>query len=221
MFNKPYKKRFIVTLLTALCMSFLLTACTLPLLSLQSGDTYYEEGVNAYLSGDYTAALESLKQAEKYGVEDYPKGDLYTYIAHSYWELGMSDEAIGYYHYAMDENPEDVSYIVNLAIAYRQCGDNETAKDLYRQALEVDPNYAELHSSLGTLYILENKPEDAILCFNQAIELNPNLAVAYGNAALAYAMTGDFETADEYLDMAIVRGYENADAIRDRIDALK
>ncbi|MBO5341524.1 MAG: tetratricopeptide repeat protein [Lachnospiraceae bacterium] len=217
---KLRNKHFIITLLAAFFMSFLLTACTLPFLP-ESGDTYFEEGAAAYLDGDYITALEKLQEAEKYGVDEYSNGDLYTYIAHTYWELGLSDEAIGYYQYAVDEDPDEVSYVVNLAIAYRQCGDNETAKELYLQALEIDPNYAELHSSLGTLYIIENRPEDAIESFNKAIELNPNLAVAYGNAALAYAMVGDFETADEYLDMAIIRGYTSADVIRDRIEELK
>ncbi len=57
--------------------------------------------------------------------------------------------------------------------------------------------------------------------FDKAIELNPSLAVAHGNAALAYAMVGDFERAEELLKQSKVLGYTNADEIMSRIDMLK
>ena len=63
--------------------------------------------------------------------------------------------------------------------------------------------------------------QDIVELFEKAIEEDSTLAVTYGNAALAYAMTGDFETAEEYLDIAKSKGYTNADIIQERIDALK
>ena len=68
---------------------------------------------------------------------------------------------------------------------------------------------------------MKNEPEKAIEEFKKALELDANLAVAYGNAALAYAMLGDWDKADEYLKQSIVLGYENADIMRERIEELK
>ena len=94
----------------------------------------------------------------------------------------------------------------------------DKAMELYQEGLEIDPDYPELNSSIGTLYLLLDDAQAAIPYFEKE---DSTLAVTYGNAALAYAMTGDFETAEEYLDIAKSKGYTNADIIQERIDALK
>ena len=58
----------------------------------------------------------------------------------------------------------------------------------------------------------------AIEYFNKAIKTDPNLAVAWGNCALAYAMTGDFEKADAYLNTSIQKGYKNAETMKQLIE---
>lgn len=68
---------------------------------------------------------------------------------------------------------------------------------------------------------MEGDPELAIVYFEKALAVDPTLGVTYGNCALAYAMTGDFEKADEYVSMSIIYGYENADIIKDMIDELR
>ncbi len=199
------------------CVMFILGGCS----SSDKGDLLFLNGVEDYNNQEYASAIEKMTNAETEGLKRYKIGDLYTYLGHCYSEMNMYGNAITYYQMALDQDSDKVEYIVNLAIAYRRSGDNERAMDLYIQALEINPDYAELNSSLGSLYILENNPEQAVIYFNKAIEQDPGLAVAYGNGALAYALIGDFEKADEYLEQAIVRGYSNADAIRERIDALR
>lgn len=199
------------------CFMFLFTACNIA----DSGDLLFLKGVEAYNDGDYASAIESLETAVEVGLKRYEIGDLYSYLGHCYSELNMYGNAIDCYQTALSDGPEKVEYVVNLAIAYRRSGDNQKALELYLQALEIDPDDAELNSSLGSLFILENEPEKAVRYFDKAIEQDPSLAVAYGNGALAYALIGDFETAYDYLEKAEVRGYTNADTIRERIEALK
>lgn len=148
-------------------------------------------------------------------------GVVYATKGDEYFAEENYEEAMAYYKKAMEEDPQNVTYITNTAICYRKCGDLETAKSLYYEALDIDPNHAELNSSLGSLYILENDPEKAITFFEKAIEIDPTLSVAFGNGALAYAMVGDFETADEYLKRAVSLGYENGDVLKERIDELR
>lgn len=209
-------KKYLGIGILLLCISFSLVGCMK-----KSGDDLLMDGVEEYQDGNLEEALELLKEAEELGLEENEDSLLYTVIGHCYLDLEYGEEAIEYYKKALELDYENVSYVVNLAIAYRQTGDYETAKMLYQMGLELDPEYAELNSSLGTLAILEGDAETAITYFNKAIELDPSLAVPYGNGALAYAMIGDFDTADKYLQQAIVRGYENADEIRARIDELK
>lgn len=206
----------IVSVIMMLCMVASLSAC-----NRVSGDTIYLSGVRDYNEDSLISAIEKFEKAREAGLERYSEADLYSYLGSCHLELDMYDEAIEYYTMAMELAPDGVEHVVNLAIAYRQSGDNGKAMELYLQALEIDPDYAELNSSLGSLYILEDEPETAIYYFNRAIELDPSLAVAYGNGALAYALAGDFEMAEEFLEKSIARGYANADIIRERIDALR
>lgn len=186
-----------------------------------SGDTIYLSGVRDYNDDSLISAIEKFEKAKEAGLERYSEADLYSYLGSCHLEMDMYDEAIENYSYAVELAPDKVEHVVNLAIAYRQSGDNGKAMELYLQALEINPDYAELNSSLGSLYILEDEPETAIYYFNRAIELDPSLGVAYGNGALAYALVGDFEMAEDFLKKSIARGYSNADIIRERIDALR
>lgn len=204
------------------CMAFIILAAVFLLGGCgMSGDHYFLKGVEAYSDDDWSTAIENLKKAEELGVRDYEENEVYTYLGGSYLELDMYDNAIAYYQKVLDSGLAEVNDYVNIAVAYRQSGDTQMAIKYYMIALKIDPDYAELNSSLGSLYILEGRPEKAIPYFEKALSKNPSLAVTYGNAALAYAMIGDFEKADSYLEQAVIRGYDNADIIRERIDELR
>src|SRR5690606_10008955 len=97
----------------------------------------------------------------------------------------------------------------------------DKAKESYLQAMQIDPDDPELRLSLGVLYILQGNEDAAIEELEYAIELDAQIATAHANLALAYAMAGRFEEADEQLQLAIVQGYRNADIIRERIDNLR
>lgn len=204
--------RAFIVLLTVFCLA----GC-----SMISGDHYFLKGMEAYSDEDWVSSIENFKKAEEKGVHDYEETEIYTYLGGSYLELDMYDDAISYYQKVLDSGSAEVNDYVNIAVAYRQSGDTQTAIKYYLIALQIDPDYAELNSSLGSLYILEGRPEKAIPYFEKALSKNPSLAVTYGNAALAYAMLGDFEKADSYLEQAVIRGYDNADIIRERIDELR
>ena len=205
-------------ILTAIlmCMILVLGGC-----GLVSGDSLLVQGAEDYKNGDYTSAIDKLERAEKIGLKQQKEGNLYSIMGNCYMELDLYEEALEYYTLALETDPSSVIYIVNLAIGYRQSGEFEKAVELYEQALEIDPDYAELNSSLGTLYIFLDDAQTAVYYFEKALEQNPSLATTYGNAALAYAMLGDFETAERYLRQSRALGYENADAIEDRMDELR
>ncbi len=186
-----------------------------------SGDSLFLKGTEQYADGEYNKAIKTLERAQSVGTSRYARDDVDTILGHCYLELNQYEKALEHYQAALDEQPEEVIYIVNLAVAYRQSGDNEKARELYMEALEIDPDYAELNSSLGSLYVLEGEPELAIEYFNKAIESDASLAVAYGNGAYAYALIGDFETADKYLDKAEELDYQNIDIMREMIEELR
>ena len=212
------KKQTLLTLLICITLLFSMTGCSL---LKPSGDFLAAKAVEYYNEKDYEAAIDKMLEAEKAGLDEVALGDVYSILGHCYLELERIDEAFSYYEKALEIEPDAVEYIVNIAIAYRQIGNYDKAMELYQKALEIDPDYPELNVSLGALYVLENEPETAIPYFEKAIELDPTIGTSYGNAALAYAMIGDFEKADEYIKQSIIYGYENASVVEEKINALK
>lgn len=217
-------KKIILTVITTLLI-FNLTGCASLLYRLASqtsdGDSLMLEGIEAYNDGNYAESIKKLEQAEETGLDKQEISVLHSYLGMCYSDMGMTEIAIEYQEKALEEDPSDVQNYIDLAISYRLLGDYEQAMDYYMQGMEVDPDDPKLNSSIGTLYVILDEPEIAILFFEKALEKDPNLGVTYGNAALAYAMTGDFETAEEYLQTSRTKGYPNADIIQQRIDALK
>lgn len=217
-------KKIILAVITTLLI-FNLTGCASLLYRLASqtsdGDSLMMEGIEAYNDGNYAEAIKNLEQAEEKGLDKQEISVLHSYLGMCYSDMGMTEIAIEYQEKALEEDPSDVQNYVGLAISYRLLGDYDKAMDYYMQGMEVDPDDPELNSSIGTLYIILDEPQTAIPFFEKALEENPDLAVTYGNAALAYAMTGDFKTAEEYLQISREKGYPNADIIQQRIDELK
>jgi len=211
-----WKMRTSAKLLAILLVFSVLTAC-----SLSRGDRHVNKGLKLYLDGEYEQAVSEFEKAVESGVKKYSLTDLYEVLGSCYLDMDRYDEAIDTFTKATETDGGSVSAWVSLGIAYRQHGDLDKAEECYARALEIDPEYAELRSSLGTLYIVKNEPENAIREFEKALELDPDLAVTYGNAALAYAMTGNWDKADEYLMRSEELGYRNADELREMIETYR
>lgn len=211
-----FKRLFIIVIIGS---AFLLGCGDLPV----SGNSLARQGIQSYTSGDPEQGIEELTQAIDVGADDYELEELYAILGNAYTELSLPDyeEAISAYEKSLEINPDYYIAWVSLGVAYRNLDDYEQAQFHYDKALEIEPEYAELHSSLGTLAILQDQPEKAIESFEKAIEIDSQLDIAYGNLALALAMVGRFDDADDALQKAAVRGYKQTDEIQRRIDNLR
>lgn len=189
--------------------------------ALENGDNYAYEGVLKSEDGEYLEAVEDLKKAIELGVDEYDLQTVHTILGNVYLELDMYEKSISEHKKAIEIDDKFYKAWVNIGIAYRQSGEFDLAEEAYSVAIDLNPDYAQLRSSLGTLYMLKEEPEKAIEEFELAIKLDPSISVIYGNAALAYAMIGDFDKAESYLEKAKLLGYENYDVIQERIDSLR
>lgn len=188
---------------------------------IEKGDDFAYEGFMKYEEGEYLEAVENMKKAIEVGVEEYDLKEIHTSLGNAYVELEMYEKAILEHKKAIEIDDKYYKAWVNIGIAYRQGGNLDLAEEAYLIALDLNPNYAQLHSSLGSLYIIKDEPEKAIEAFEYAIQLDPYIGVTYGNAALAYAMIGDFDNAEVYLKKSKFLGYKNYDIIKERIDSLR
>ena len=189
--------------------------------SSKSANSLTLQGINAYKSENYEAAIEKFEKAIEAGVTEDEPGRIYTVLGNAYDKLGQFDHAITAHRKAIEINPGDYKAWVSLGIDYRHVGELDEAEKCYMEALDLEPEYAELHASLGVLYIVKNELQKAIEALEKAIALDANLAAAHGNIALAYAMADRFEDAYDSLIRATALGYQNSQSIKERIEALK
>ena len=74
---------------------------------------------------------------------------------------------------------------------------------------------------MGALAIHQGDYNKAIEHLERAVDLDDKLPVIHSNLAIAYASAGQFGKAEKELKKAIVRGYHQAEAIRERIEQLR
>jgi Flp pilus assembly protein TadD len=173
------------------------------------------------LKRDFARAAEFFERAIEEGLRGDSLAEAHTALGNALSELGRLDEARKEHEQALEIDPNQHQAWVNLGVVHRLQGDLDEAERCYREALRIAPEYAELHASLGALHIFRDEPERAIDALRHSISLNPQLPIAHANLAMALAMVGDFPGAESTLRHAVVLGYPNAAAVRERIDGLK
>lgn len=185
------------------------------------GDLHAQEGIQAYDNQDYELCVEELEQAVDLELMEYQLDEVYTILGNAYDKLEFYEQAIEAHKMALGINPNNYKAWVNLGIVYRLTSELKEAEKCYQKALQISPCYPQLHASLGALYIFTGEPHKAIKALKKSIQLDAQLPVAHSNIALAYAMVGLFEAAGNSLRQAVVLGYQNWEAIRDRINNLR
>lgn len=108
---------------------------------------------------------------------------------------GRFEEAIAEYQAALETDPDSVSAMVNLGIAYYSMGQLDDAIKQYQQALEIAPNDADIHSNLGAAYVQQDNLEEGLQEYQTAVSLDPELAQAYFGLGVIYGGLGQNEDA--------------------------
>ncbi len=94
-------------------------------------------------------------------------------LAESYYETQGFDESIKFYNIILEQIPDDVDALVNIALAY-VCIDQFTKAILYyRKALEFDPDDARIWDNLGIAYEYNGDMGEAKKAYLKAQELEP------------------------------------------------
>jgi tetratricopeptide (TPR) repeat protein len=151
--------------------------------------------------------------------EIFSKNDMiattYYNVASTLDREGSLPEAIGFYRRSLQHNPEHVMAMNNLAIALFKSGEIEASQALLEGALKIDAGLPEVHNNIAIVAAAQRQYPIAGKHFHKVIELNPeyNPSVYY-NLACIYALSHDIETAMDYLEKALSKGYHNWRAIQ-------
>ncbi len=190
----------------------------------RKADDIAVEGIREFEKGNYAQALEKLRLAEEYGVDEFSEEKLYFSIGGVLFRLEDYQGSIDAYLTAIDVNPGSFDSWASLGVAYRETGDNEKADEAYEKALSLDPEDETsvlLYDNLGYKYITENKPFHAIKYLEKAEELSPENAATYGLLSMAYAMGYEYEKSDEAFQKAEELGYSQIETLSERIREIK
>lgn len=110
-----------------------------------------------FKTGDYQKALNayenSLHKDKKNALTLSSLGSLYLTLFRLKKEKELHSLSIDFYHRALDSNPELVSALNGLAVAYSFAGDRNKAIYYWEKCLQIDPEFTDIYFNLGITYI--------------------------------------------------------------------
>jgi len=100
------------------------------------------------------------------------------------------EEAVKAYRRALDDDPDLVAAIINLANIRYSRDELAEAQALYERAIGLDPSYFEAHFNLGNIHHDHARYGDAEVSYCEALELNSGYADAHFYLAVTLEKMG-------------------------------
>ena len=204
----------ILGFLPAVFLSLLIFSCSKP------GDPKVNRAMEAYQHKNYEKSLEifgEVLENKRSGIEEtsYSEEILRTFIANIHMAQGNFSEANEQLEIVMEKNP-DYRLLVQMGRNYKEIGDLDGARRAYQRALSLNPKKGEALAELGILDIMEGKFKDAAEKLKAAAAAEPKIAVIHADLAVALALCGDREAAEEEFQIALKLKCEDLDEFRKR-----
>jgi type IV pilus assembly protein PilF len=155
---------------------------------------HYDLALTYDMKGMLSKTQYHLKQAIKLK-PDY--SDAYNYLGFVYFRDGKVDEAIRYYHKALDNplylNPQDAH--LNLGVAYLSRKEYRKAMPHLEEAIRLIPDFTAAYNNLGKAYEGLGQDDKAQFYYERAVEFNPRYADAYLNLGKLLYRSGERQEA--------------------------
>ncbi len=98
----------------------------------------------------------------------------------------------------LEENPDDIHIMIDLANTYFDKGDFNLAINWYNKILEKDMNNINVMVDLGVSYYNSHQDDKAIETFKKILQIESEHQTAYYNLGIISASQGDNEQAKTY-----------------------
>ena len=125
-------------------------------------------------------------------------------------ELGKADAAAGndaqaipLFQQVLDQNPQSIDAMTQLALAYQRSIRPQDAIDLLHKVLAADPNNAIAATDLGMALTQSQHAKEAVPVLQQATRLAPDSVTAHEDLAAAYVQLNQFDDAEAELHLAL------------------
>lgn len=112
---------------------------------------------------------------------------------------GNLAEALPHYQRAIELDPANTNFHLDLGNVYAQLGDTVRAIECYGKVLQLDPNSAYAWNNLGNLFLQLRDVANALLCYRSATNLQPEISAFHYNLGRTLDSVGQHGEALEVL----------------------
>jgi tetratricopeptide (TPR) repeat protein len=158
-------------------------------------------GITFYQEGNYERAVNEFRRSVGLSTNSSYTQDAYDYMVQSLLKLGRTDDAIKAYKQAIQLNPTNDSYHLNLGNIYFSLGRYDDATSEYNEAVRIAPTSTLNWYSLGQAYLQTENYSGAEQAFKKVNALSPNEA-SFG-LGQTYHRMGRYDEAINELESAI------------------
>ena len=164
-------------------------------LYLAQGD--YDRGIAAYRHGigmsplnpnRYKKAGDALLGQSRYQeAADILKGalvnkvhfkELYDFLSRAHYNLKDYENSAKYIRRAVEKEPENITYLNQLALSLKECGDLEEAKKFYNKVIKLDPDNKQALFNKAIMLAQSKKEQEAIKILERLIKKYPDFEKA-------------------------------------------
>ena len=154
------------------------------------------------LAGEPEQAEKRLSQWLKESPDDI---DVRLYAANTSIRRGAYDDAIGHYELILQQQPDNVVALNNLAFAYQQVNDPRALKTAER-AHELAPQSPAVADTLGWMLVEQGDAARGLELLQQAVAAAPNAPEIRYHLAQAWLKAGDKPKARRELETLLASG---------------
>jgi putative PEP-CTERM system TPR-repeat lipoprotein len=155
----------------------------------------------AYLAGNSAQADEQIAQWLKAHPTDF---SVRAYMAQHYMNTGRTREAIAQYEIILQQTPNNVLALNNLASLYQQQKDPR-ALATAEKAFKLNPKDAAIQDTLGWILLEQGQGKRGLQLIQSAVSVQPNIPTLRYHYAVALAQTGSKVQARAELEQLLVK----------------
>jgi protein O-GlcNAc transferase len=169
----------------------------------------------------FQAALADLQRGNAAGAAerlrpllagDPDNADVLHVLGLALHKSAQSDEGVALMARAIERNPRQPDFLINLANIHRERGELEAAEPLLRRAVALAPNYGKAWQVLASLLRQLEKLSEAVECRRKAVALDPTSVSLLVRLASALVDTRQVSEGLSIYRNALARDPANLDA---------
>jgi tetratricopeptide (TPR) repeat protein len=163
-------------------------------------DTYRNRGIVYAGQKKYEQALEEFQNVLKLDKKD---SETYIHLAQVNLILGRFREGIVNYNFALEYGEPNPEIYFNLGRAYLEIGEEEKANRNFNKAIELNPIEGKYYVAKVRILMQKERWEEALEVLAELNHYCPDAYEAYHYSFLIYMYMGEYEKADEIINIGL------------------